>query len=541
VSYDQLLHATIQVSGSRSGVHSGRLMADSDGRGGSFMPFTRFTPGELVTVATSLNVAGASNGTYQFTVAIPAGGIPYTRWPNAARVPNDVRRFHSRLDLAPSAVQVLKRGRGTAAGDIFVAPQFGPVQDGPMIVDSSGGLVWFQRLPHTESASDFRAQRYQGKPVLTWWEGYVTAGVGVGNDVIFNSSYQQIATVRAANGLSADLHDFEITPQGTAFLTAYYPVRWDASSIRHGRKNQIVLDSVVQEIDIPTGLVLFQWDSLDHVPVSDTFQAPPPNTPQYARAPFNYFHVNAVQIDSDATLLISARNTWALYKVNPQTGSIIWTLGGKRSSFRMGRGASFAWQHDVRVRSRGDTFVTLFDDGAGPPVHDQSRGLKLKLDLKHMTARVSVQYKHSPPLLATFEGNAQQLPNLDLFIGWGAEPYFSEYNARGRLIFDARFVDGNASYSAFRLPWAGTPAVPPAAAVSGRGRNTTVYASWNGATAVAGWRVLTGRTATALRPARAVRKQGFETAIKVGLRRYFAVQALDARGRVIGVSRAMRS
>ncbi len=408
-----------------------------------------------------------------------------------------------------------------------------------MIVGPYGGLVWFQPLPGDDSAADFRVQTYHGRPVLTWWQGYMDAGAGVGEDVIYNTSYQQIAVVHAANGLSADLHEFELTPRGTALITAYYPVYWDASSV-HGSKRQIVLDSVVQEIDIPTGLVLFQWDSLDHVPLSDSHE-PLPN--RGTSDPYDYFHVDSVEPDRDGNLVISGRNTWAAYKVSHQTGAVIWTLGGKHSSFKLGRGASFAFQHDVRVRANNDLFLTIFDDGAGPPtVHRQSRGIKLILDLKHMTARLVAQHEHTPALVSNYEGNFQQLPNGDDFLGWGQQPYFSEYDPRGRLILDGRFVGSTPSYRAYRFQWSATPQTPPAlAATTGRG-TTHVYASWNGATNVSGWRVLAGPNPRALRRIRAVRKTAFETATSFhGAGPYIAVQALDEAGHVLDTSATVQA
>ena len=169
---------------------------------------------------------------------------------------------------------------------------------------------------------------------------------GQGVDQIYDSSYRPVATIRAGNGLSADLHEFQLTPQNTALITAYYPVIWNASSVK-GSKRQIVLDSVAQEIDIPTGLVLFQWDSLDHVPLTDSFAG----RPRRPRTPYDTFHINSIQQDSDGNIVISARNTWTIYKVSHQTGAIIWKLGGKHSSFKMGRNATFAFQHDARMRS----------------------------------------------------------------------------------------------------------------------------------------------------------------------------------------------
>ncbi|MGI8428580.1 MAG: arylsulfotransferase family protein [Solirubrobacteraceae bacterium] len=527
---------TILVTGSRSGTHAGVVKGDSDGQGASFLPAQQFFAGEVVTVRTTLNVLHGTNGSFTFAVATPAGAVFRGSLPPARRVRGDVMRFRSRPDLTPPAVRVTRRSGAAAAGDIFISPQQGPLQNGPMLLDRGGGLVWFKRIPPKEMVSDFRVQSYQGKPVLTWWQGFSGAGVGVGRDVINDTAYHEIAGVNAANGLSADLHEFRITAHNTALITAYFPV-YVTVPAGHGSRREIVFDSVVQEIDVPTGLVLFQWDSLDHVPLGDS-HAPPPKS---ANAPLDYFHVNSVEPDRDGSLVISARNTWAAYKVDRASGAVIWTLGGKHSSFKLGRGASFAFQHDVRVRSGGDRFVTLFDDGAGPPsVHKESRGLKLFLDLKHMTATVAGEYKHGPPLLANFEGNVQQVIGGDNFVGWGQQPYFTEFNSRGRTIFDGRFVGANSSYRAYRLSWSGAPLVPPAVAAT-TGRHATVYASWNGATSVARWRVLGGPSPGALGVVRTVRRRGFETAIGIRSRRYVQVQALDGAGHVLGHSATVRA
>ena len=537
----QLESASIQVSGSRSGVHTGVVEADSDGDGGSFIPSTPFQPGETVTVTTSLDVLGGTAGAFHFIVATPAGVLPYQKHLTAGRVPGDVWRFRSRPDLAPAAVRVLKRTSAAGGADIFVAPQYGPVQDGPEILDSHGRLVWFDRVAPGDMATDFEVQSYDHQPVLTWWQGYSSAGVGIGQDMIYNSFYRPVAVVHAADGVYADLHDFEITPWGTALITAYYPVYWSAASV-HGPKKEIVFDSIVQEIDIPTGLLLFEWDSLDHVPLRDSYQPVPAQGAKHGTLnPYDYFHVNSVVPDSDRNFVISARDTWAAYKVNHQTGAIMWTLGGKASSFRMGPGSAFAFQHDVGLQGPGDQLVTVFDDGGGPPnVHPQSRGLELALDFTNMTARLVSQDEHSPPLLADFEGDFQQLPDADRFIGWGQQPYFTEYDSRGRQILDGRFVGDTATYRAYLFPWSGTPAFPPAVVASTSRRTTTVYVSWNGATAVGSWRVESGRAPKKLRTVATVRKRGFETAIKIPAARYVCVQALGGRGGVVGNSATVR-
>ncbi|MHB8657510.1 MAG: arylsulfotransferase family protein [Solirubrobacteraceae bacterium] len=526
----------ISVAGSQSGVHPGRLFADSDGQGASFRAVKSFRPGEKVTVTTSLDVIGAKGGKFQYTIARPAGAVPVLPLTPAPRVGADIERFRSRPDLEPPSVRVLK-GLATRTGDIFIAPQQGPIQTGPMIFDSSGSLVWFKSLPKPDIATDFRVQQYQGQPVLTWWQGYPGAGSGVGEDVIDNTAYQQIATVHAANGLSADLHEFELTPQGTALITAYFPVWWSLSTGPGPARPQIVFDSVAQEIDIPTGLVLFQWDSLDHVGLGDSYAPAPPE----ATAPFDYFHINDVGEDSDGSLVISARNTWAAYKVLHRSAQVIWRLGGKHSTFKLGPGASFAFQHDVRIRAANDQYVSLFDDGAGPPtVHSQSRGIELYLDTKHKTARLVAQREHGPGLLAWFEGNEQLLPNGDAFLGWGQQPYATEFDGHGRTVFDVRFVGNNSSYRAYRFPWVTMPHTDPALAYSG-GPAPAVYASWNGATQVAGWRVLAGQNTHSLFTVATARRSGFETVVRLARAEPLVeAQALDASGRVLGVSKVLR-
>jgi hypothetical protein len=528
---------SVLVTGSSTGRHTGRLVFDSDGQGASFLPAKPFAPGERVTVRTNLNIRGARAGTFHFAIAHPAGAIPAMPLAMAPRVPGDEFTFHSRPDLTPPAVEVTRQPASALSGDIFITPQQGPTQNGVMIVNGQGALVWFQPIKPPDIAADLRVQRYQGKPVLTWWQGYSGAGVGAGEDMIYDSSYRQVAVVRAGNGLTADLHEFRISPQDTALITAYYPVLWNASAV-HGSTQQVVLDSVVQEIDIKTGLVLYQWDSLDHVPLNDTYEA----VPQTAGGPFDYFHINSVQEQQSGDLLISARNTWAAYDVDHETGAIVWALGGRNSSYKLSSGAVFAFQHDVRLHADSDSTVTLFDDGGGPPrVHNESRAITVHLDSSGKVATLVSEKQHSPALAAAFEGNVQALPGGDEFVGWGQQPYFSEYNAQGQMMFDARFVDSNSSYRAYRFPWTGKPAVPPAVTVSTLGNSADVYVSWNGATQVASWRVLAGSASDSLQAVVTAPNQGFESQIAIPTQPYVAVQALDATGRTLATSSVVQA
>jgi arylsulfotransferase ASST len=529
---------SITVTGSKSGAHTGRIVADSDGNGGSFLPTQPFKAGETVTVGTGLSIAGVGGGTYSFAIANPAGAIRLAGVLPAPRVRNDVSRFISRRDLTPAAFTVTKRASASVAagGDLFLGAQHGPLQNGPMIIGPYGGLIWFQPVPHNETATDINVQHYQGKPVLTWWQGNISAaGTGSGVDEIYNTSYGHVATVRAANGLGADLHEFTITGRDTALVTAYYPVRWNVSSAKRA-KPRIVLDGVVQEIDIPTGLVLFQWDSLDHVPVTASYQAMPKDPGH----PWDYFHLNSAQLIGNGDVIVSSRDTWGVYDISHQSGGIVWTLGGKSSSFKMGANTSFAFQHDARLLGNG--LMTLFDDGGGPPaVHKQSRGLTLRLDTKHMTASLVVQDEHSPPVLAFYEGSDQLLHNGDSLLGYGSQPWVSEFDSHGKVVFDGRFVDANTCYRAYRYQWTGTPWAAPAFGTRTSKGKTTVYASWNGSTELARWQVLGGSSPSKMSVIASANKSAFETPIRLrSSAAYLAVQALDSSGKVLAHTKPIK-
>ncbi len=452
--------------------------------------------------------------------------------------PSEFQRFVSRPDLHPPTVSVTTNTGSRAAGDMLLAPYAGPGQYGPMILDGDGGLLWFKAIPAGSRAADLRAQEYEGRPVLSWWQDpLVAAGKRDAGVVIADSSYKDVAIVRAGNGYQPDLHAFDITPQGTALFTVYDAIRCNLSA-HGGPADGAVADTLAQEVDLKTGLVRFEWHSLDHVALANSYMSiGHGGTP---RSPWDWFHINAVS-EGDGKLLVDSRNTWAAYDVDPRSGQVAWTLGGKRSSFAMGRGASPAWQHDAREQPDGT--ISFFDNGATPKVHSQSRAIVLSLDLTHMTARLVSGFNHSTPLVAPSQGDFQPLPGGDWFVGWGQEPYFSELAPEGRLLFDAHLPATYQSYTVLKSPWSGDPTQPPRLAARARTHGGLVaYASWNGATAVALWRLLGGSSPHALVPLADVPRAGFETSIATATApRYIAVQALGAQGQVLATSSTIRS
>jgi len=447
--------------------------------------------------------------------------------------------FRSRPDLGPPSVEVTAWARGTAPGYVFAASKNGPgeehpVQDGSMILDNDGQPVWLCPVRREEEdAMDFKAQRYRGEPVLTWWEG-VHNGYGQGEYLILDGSYREVARVRAGNGYDGDHHEFLITRRDTGLLLIYDKVPMDLSSMG-GPKEGAVIDGIVQEVDIETGEVLFEWHSLDHVDLEESYYEPLPDL----EGPFDYFHVNSVGEDGDGHLLVSARRTSAVYKVDRRTGEVVWRLGGKRSDFEMGQGASFAYQHDARRHPDGT--VTIFDN-RGENMDEQSRGIRLKLDEAAMTANLLREYTHPHEPFAIYQGNVQALPGGNVFVGWGSAPYLSEFDRDGKLLFDARFPPEVESYRAFRCPWEGLPQDDPALAVEpGPDDEVTLYASWNGATEVATWEVLAGPGPDELKPVGSAPRKGFETAITVPTGEpYVGVRAKDRSGRVLGSARAIK-
>jgi Arylsulfotransferase (ASST) len=359
---------------------------------------------------------------------------------------------------APPPVTILTSQPNIGQGDIFVSP-FGDTStyaNGPEILDSHGNVVWFQAAPAGEEASDFRTQTYLGQQVLTFWQGTGLGSLSSGTDYIYNDHYQQIATVNAGNGLSADGHEFLITPWNTALILSYTTATADLTSIG-GSADQTVINGVVQEMDIATGKVLFQWNSADHVPYSQSEQ-PLPASPS---TPWDWFHINAVKLDSDGNLLIDARDTWATYKVSLVSGNVIWRLGGKDSDFTLQAAPGevldsaneiFSWQHDPEPL--GNNEYTFFDnESSGTPELPYSRAITVKLNPWSKVATLVASDNQPEGLSAASQGNAQTTGDGNLFVGWGILPYISEFDPSGNLIFNAEFPTGVNTYRAYLLPW----------------------------------------------------------------------------------------
>ena len=524
----------VSVVGGRSGEHSGRLRGYSQDDGASFLPDKPLDSGETVLVHAVIGAGQAAKSvSFGFRVDTPYPTAHVPAFHNPQPPPADYQSFYTLTGVQAPVLTVTTPDRDPAAGDVLTTNGPGPGQYGPLIYTPQGRLVWFDKLSRGQTAEDLNEQTYEGRPALTWWKGRVLSlGFGQGEDIVMNSRYQTVARVPGGNGLPADLHDFQIAAHHVAYITAFNPIRCDLRPTK-GSAHGTITDTAVQEIDMRTGLVRWEWHSLDHVGVSESEVETPANS-----SPWDWFHINSIDREPGGELFISARSTWAGYQLQAGSGRILWRLGGLKSSFKMGPGTETAWQHDGRVLADGE--VTFFDDGANPPIHSQSRALRIALDFKTHRARLVDSYVHSnPPLLAASQGNAQTLPDGNTLVGWGGVPAISEYAADGALLFDAHQPYDLIFYRAYRFPWHALPLTPPAvlAALNNTAEETVVHASWNGATDVSWWRVLAGANQRSLTAYAKIPDDGFEISTTLPKRYdYVAVQALDAAGRVLGSS-----
>lgn len=528
----QIEHVT--VKGSQSGSHAGSLKAYSQGDGASFVPNKPFVAGERVSVSASIWSGEDKRVSFSFTIDTPQSAAKVKPFGNPTAPAATYQSFLTMPGVQAPLLTVTHVDEDGGAGDIFTSNGPGPGKYGALIYNPEGHLIWFKQLAGEQVADDVNVQEYEGEQDLTMWQGRVpNLGFGEGEDLILNKRYEVIARDKGGNGLKPDLHDFQLASGDVAYNTAFNPIRCNLTSAEgEGESDGELLDAAVQAIDLKTGLVRWEWHALDHLSVDESETAAP------AGRAWDWFHINSVEPEADGNVFISARNTWAGYQLEGGSGKILWQLGGLKSSFEMGPGTKTAWQHDGRILPNGE--VTFFDDGANPVKHKQSRAVRIALDMDSMKARLTAELTHEdPPLLAASQGNAQTLSNGNVLVGWGGVPYISEFSNDGKLLFDAHYSPELIFYRAYRHPWSARPSTPPAvlANLNNTGEETIVHMSWNGATEVSAWRVLAGKTRSALQAETTVSASGFETSTILPQKfAYVQVQALSDSGEAIGTS-----
>jgi hypothetical protein len=494
-----------------------------------------------------------------FAVAPAAAGAPNCTPPKTAW------NFVSAPKLHPMHIHVCRHKPSTSGGMIFLGPFHNAQyrgkfvgQSGALMVDGGANPVWFHRAPKGEVDFDFQTDTYGAskQPVISFWQGKIAVPpnpLPPGTPLpgaeyfVFNKNYQLVKRIKAiqtpGKGWVTDFHEFVLTkpskshPQGTAIFFAAKKIRKNLRPFG-GSSNGAYEDQEIQRIDLKTGKLIFHWDVGTHISLRSS-KVPAPKS-----GVWDPYHANSISLNSAGDMLLSLRNTWGVYNIKP-TGKIAWKLiNGKGSNYKLSKVARFGWQHDVRFHGPGQ--ISMFDDGCcnnGRPLKylHPARGLILRLSKGHATMVRQVHHYNTQGVQSS--GSFRVLASGHAFVGWGQSFYYSEYSKTNTLLYDAAMPRPDMSYRAWKAPWVGTPTTKPSAAVRHpKGKLSAVFASWNGATRVATWKLFQGKTKTAVNGRVAtVRRTGFETALrtkKTGP--YYQVKAYDSHGKLLGASAVVR-
>ncbi|KAL2312162.1 Secreted protein [Schizosaccharomyces pombe] len=491
-------------------------------------------------------------------------------------------QFHSRPDLSPPKLNVtISSSKDLSPGYLFIAPYSGyfdnkiryPRQPGPYIFTDEGELVWSGFGYISIWAANFQAGKINGEDVLFSFEGSHNPnyGHGHGHVTVLNSNYETVKEIRAANHKVADKHEFHIIDEKTGLIEIYQPVPRDLKEFGANPEQRWIIDSIIQEIDLETGNLLFEWSSLDHISPAESVL---PITEGQAGYGYNssdawdYFHINSVDKDEEGSYLISSRDTSSIYKINGSTGDIIWKLGGipkKTSTSFKSSNFNFSFQHHARYLStssdRKSQIISFYDNEAhgtehkdGSEVHygNHSSGKIIEVNTSSWEAKLLKQYNPPDDLLSKSQGSTQVLPNGNVLVNWGSSGAVTEFKSDGTPIFhaylDSNKLDGNIqNYRAFKYNWTGNPKEEIALVWEGIDSTKSVaYVSWNGDTRTAYWRFSLLSTEDDKKilknEIRTVQKSGFETSVEynsdnIGKDKQIIVEALDKDGRLIITSR----
>jgi hypothetical protein len=411
------------------------------------------------------------------------------------------RRQYISTELTSPQANVVQSDDSCANGLVMLSVGGQSVPgSGPMILDMAGNLVWSAPGQYGEDTANTKIQRFQGHDYLTFWAGEKLQESGLGSYYMLDSYYNVVHTISAVGeGLEGDLHEFKITEIGSALITVYERTSADLDSTNIDLPaGQTIVDAILQDINIATGELLFEWRASHHLnnPALQTSSGG-----FVADGSFDYFHMNSIDKDSKGNYLVSLRHIHALVYIDSSTGEILWTLGKDVGDFvdlSEGEATGFQWQHDARWISEEDGIISLFDNGIAHKHPDAaySQGLIVQLDFVNWTAILLQSYTSRGLISSPSQGNVQLLNKADgpdhVFIGWGASAAFTEHSPSGDLLCETHFgaswlfyFERVKSYRAFKtFDWRATPAAwNPEARVE----DDNIYVSWNGATEVAYW------------------------------------------------------
>jgi hypothetical protein len=449
----------LMVIGSRSGIHKGRLILSSDIRTLIYKPFSRFIPGEVVTVNLKngiLTYAGAELPQIEFAFKISElvitdklGILNPELLPPEKFGNNTITTYqHGEIENINTELPLnfpeftISISNNPFPGFIFMAPHSWSGKTAYlMIIDNNGVPIYYLR--DSSIKYDFKKQ---DNGLLTYWDQIPKKFLAI------DSAYSVIDSFSCGNGYQTDLHELLVFPNGHSFLMSYDPqiVRMD-TIVQGGDSAAYVTGLVIQELDDAKN-VIFQWRSWDHFQITDATE-----DIDLTQHSIDYVHGNSIEVDYDGNLVISCRNMDEITKIDRQTGDIIWRFGGlksKNNQFQfINDTITFSHQHDVRRLPNGN--ITLFDNGN---LHTPSfsRALEYQLDEENKIAVLVWKYNNEPVTFAPFRGSNRRLANHNTLIGWGnhSDPRaVSEVKADGTPVLEILFPDSMVNYRTFKFPW----------------------------------------------------------------------------------------
>ena len=266
-------------------------------------------------------------------------------------------------------------------------------------------------------------------------------------NIIIDSAYQFVESYQMENGyFNTDAHDFLALENGHVFVigTDWQIYAMD-TVVPGGHPNAMVCGFIVQEQDADKN-VIFQWRSWDHFQITDA--GPQIDLTDYS---IDYVHGNAIEVDSDTSILISSRSLDEITRIHRNTGEIIWRFGGKKNQFNFQNDTlGFTMQHDCRRLQNGH--ITLFDNGRMHPEPRFSSALEYELDEVNLEATLIRRLRNDPDIYGNAMGSAQWTNDSSAVVGWGnGVPGITEFNLDGEINMEIKFQ--GVSYRAFRYPW----------------------------------------------------------------------------------------
>lgn len=348
---------------------------------------------------------------------------------------------------------------------------------------------------------------FNGEPYFTFWAGRDHRGHGLGHCLLYDSSYHQVYNIstKMINTL-ADSHECQLTDDGTALITAYEKIPFDMSNAPGGGpEDGVLLDSIFEEIDIATGELKFLWRASKHFDLNETevFWGGNDYGAPTEEVGWDNFHINSLQKTREGNYLVSGRRIKSLVYISGKDGSVIWQLGGKNNQFKDlsgGSATNFGFQHTARFLDDDMTEITLFDNHDLNPsnpspgcIEGCSRGLHLRINTTAMTAEVVHEYYHPMNIASWAMGGIQKLDNGNVLVSWGTTPVITEFTEDGEIVLDAmlgpwddEINNRQPVYRAWTMDWTAYPSWNPSIA----GDEKFAYVSWNGATEVDSWDIV---------------------------------------------------